>query len=67
MEIGIFALCVAYEAGKSVRIDVQVQTPQVQSFEALRGKLSTENNIGFHRIHANSRYPSFISPPFFEE
>lgn len=66
LEIGIFAVSVAYDAGESVRIDVQGQTPQIQSFAALKGRLSTEDNVGVHKIHAGPQYPSYISLPFYE-
>ncbi|KAJ9139379.1 CocE/NonD hydrolase [Pleurostoma richardsiae] len=66
LEIGIFAMSVGYEAGESVQVEVVGQSPQIQSFGPLKGKKSSEENRGVHKVHCSSEYPSHILLPFFE-
>ncbi|KAI8185889.1 alpha beta-hydrolase [Colletotrichum sp. SAR 10_75] len=67
LTIGIFAMSVSYEAGESVRVDILGDSPQIQSFKELKGKLGTQDNKGAHNIHTGIRYPSYVSLPFFEQ
>lgn len=65
LKFGIFALSVAYDAGESMHIDVQGQTPQIQSFATLEDKLSMKDNFSVHKVNAGLDYPSYIGLPLF--
>lgn len=64
MHIGLWAIGIDYEAGESLRLQVSGQYPLYENYlKEVAKPPVVEKNVGFHKIHVSSEYPSRLIVP----